>query len=874
MAKGNETTTKFKVDISELKKAMQDAKRSVAVANSEFKEASSSMEDWSKSSDGISAKLKQLNSNLKSQKSVLAEYEKTLEEVKKEYGENSNEAREYATKLNNQKAVVNKIQKEINGYEDALNEVTEAEKKSAKTGKSVADILDDVGDGAKDAEGGFTTLKGAIATFAGNALTGLANGLKDAVSSLFNLADETREYRTELAKLETAAKQSGASTDFIKNKWKDLGSVLGDEGAITEGLNNLVTAGFTTEKEMNAITGYLEGAAIKWKDTLKFEGLADGLQETLATGAAVGPFAELLERSGVNLEKFDKGLGKCKTSADQQNYVLQQLSKLGLNEVSESYREQNKDLIEANKANANYTDTMATLGKKVEPVTTAVKNGFNELLQKALELVGDVDMSKFTAKVEEGFKVLKDDVLPAVKDGLGWILDNKDAIIAGLAAIASGFVAFKVVTIIQGLVTAFNAWRIATEGMTIAQRLLNIAMSMNPIGIIISLIAALVAAFIVLWNKSDKFREFWINLWEKIKSGTKKVVDSVGKFFTETIPNFFKKLIDWIKDNWDTILVFLMNPFAGLFKYFYENNSKFKEFVDNAIKAIKELPSKIAEFFNKIPYYIGYAIGAALGKILSWGVNLYNFAKTEIPKFINKVVEFFKQLPSKVWTWLVNTVTKIATWGSNMVTKGKQAATNFINSVINFIKNLPSKVWSFLTQTVSKVVTWGTNLASKGKEAAKKLFDSIVNKIKNLPSELKSMGKDIVKGLWNGINDMTSWIANKIKGFGKGVTDGLKKFFKIKSPSRLMAEEVGRYLPEGIALGIDKNAKSVMNSMRNLATNTVGAARSGLSAGGTTGTVRGGVVNNFTQVINSPKQLSRADIYRQSNNLLGYAGGV
>ena len=209
-----------------------------------------------------------------------------------------------------------------------------------------------------------------------------------------------------------------------------------------------------------------------------------------------------------------------------------------------------------------------------------------------------------------------------------------------------------------------------------------------------------------------------------------------------------------------------------------------------------------------------------------------------------------------------------------MVTKGKQAATNFINSVINFIKNLPSKVWSFLTQTASKVVTWGTNLASKGKEAAKKLFNAVVNKVKEIPSKLKSIGSDIVKGLWNGINDMTGWIAKKIKGFGKGVTDGLKKFFKIKSPSRLMAEEVGRYLPEGIALGIDKNAKSVMNSMRNLATNTVGAARSGLTTGASTGTVRGGVVNNFTQVINSPKTLSRVDIYRQSKNLLGYAGGV
>jgi len=78
------TTTKFAVDISELKKAMQEAKRQVAVANSEFKAVSSSMDDWTKSTDGISAKLKQLDSNLKSQKTILGSLEEQYERTVKE----------------------------------------------------------------------------------------------------------------------------------------------------------------------------------------------------------------------------------------------------------------------------------------------------------------------------------------------------------------------------------------------------------------------------------------------------------------------------------------------------------------------------------------------------------------------------------------------------------------------------------------------------------------------------------------------------------------------------------------------------------------------------------------------------------------------
>ncbi len=772
-----DTTTKFKVDISELKKAMQEAKRHISIANSEFKAVSSSMDDWGKSSDGISAKLKQLRTVLSNQESILDSLEKQYNAVCEVQGENSMAADRLRIQMNNQKAVINKTRKEIDGFEKSLDDVTKAEKQAAKTGKTVAEVLDDMEKESEDAGEGFTTLKGAVATFAGNVLTGLANGVKNAIGDMLGLADATREYRTEVAKLETGAKAAGASTEFIREKWQDLTSVLGDEGAVTEGLNNLMAAGFTTEDSMNQVATMLEGAAIKFKDTLKFEGLSDGLQETLATGAAVGPFAELLERSGVNLEKFDAGLAKCKTSAEQQNYVLQQLSSLGLASVSEAYRTQNADLIAANKATADYEANMAALGEKVEPITTKVKEGFNGLLEKLLELVGNVDMDAFTAKIEEGFTILSDDVLPAVVDGLGWVIDNKDELIAGLTGIATAFLAFKVGTLIATVTTALQGMSAATAIAAVKQWLLNSALLANPIVLIVALIAGLIAAFVMLWKNNEEFRQFWIDLWEGIKEACGKAIDAIGKFFTETIPNFFKSVIDWIKANWQSILLFLINPFAGLFKYFYDNNTKFREFVDNAITYIKELPGKI-------------------------------------------------------WEWLLKTIAKIIEWRESMI--------------------------------------------QKAKDAGKKLVQSFIDYIKELPEKLKNIGLNIVQGLWNGINNAKDWLKKKIKSFVGNVTEWLKEFFGIHSPSTVMENMIGKWLPAGIAVGIDKNAKSVINSMKNLAVKTVNTARNGLSnAGGTIGTggTSGGIVNNFTQVINAPKTPNRLELYRDAKNLLGYVGG-
>lgn len=820
MPKNNETTTKFKVDISELKSAMQEARKQVAYANSEFKSVSSSMDDWSKSSDGISAKLKQLNSNLKSQESILNEYEKALEEVKKEYGDNSDEAREWATKLNNQQSVVNKIKKEISGYEESLQEVSKAEKIASKTGKDVADVLNDVGDEAKGAEDGFTTLKGAVATFAGNALTSLVGGLKDVVSNLINLSAETREYREDMNKLETAFTTAGFTTEDATKVYKDFYAVLGEEDRSVEAVNHLAKL-VDSEKDLQTWTDICTGVWATFGDSLPIEGLTEASNETAKTGQLTGVLADALNWAGVSEDEFQAKLDGLSTEQERQALITETLNGL-YSETADEYRKNNASVMEANKAQSDYTDTLAEMGEKVEPVMTTVKKGVTELLQEFLKLVGDVDMEAFTTKIEEAFGVLKDDVLPAVKDGLGWILANKDAVIAGIVAIGTGFVAWNVVSMIMGVVTAVKTLITALQtGKTVMQAL-NLVMNANPIGIIITAISALVAGFLYLWNTSDEFRNFWMGLWENLKSTVSVAIENIGLFFTETLPNFFKGLLDWIKANWQSLLLILVNPFAGLFKYFYDNNTKFKEFVDNAIIYIKELPSK-------------------------------------------------------VWTWLVNTINNVITWRNDMIAKAGEMALSFINKVIEFVKQLPEKIWTWLTNVITKVVTWGTNLASKGKEAGQKLMDSLIEKVKEIPDKMLSIGSDIVKGLWNGISDATQWLKDKISDFVGDVTSWLKDKFEIGSPSKLMAREIGKWLPAGVAVGIDDNAKTVMDSMKNLAIDTVGSARAGLQRATTTlgsnGVVTGGVVNNFYQTINSPKQLSRLDIYRQSKNLLEYAGG-
>ena len=911
MPRDNETTTKFKVDISDLKKAMQEAKQSVAVANSEFKAVASSMDDWRKSSEGLEAKLTQLKSNLKSQETILSSLEAQYAAVAAEQGEGSKAARDLEIKVNNQKAVVNSVVKEIQKYEGELSDLkAETALVEVSTDKA-SDAIEDMGKEAKDAEDGFTVLKGAVADFASNAVSTLIGGIKDAIGSFMGLADETREYRTEMGKLETAFTTAGFTTEAATDTYKDLYAVLGDEGQTVEAANMLAKL-CDTEEELAEWTNIATGVYGTFGNSLPIEGLAEAANETAKTGALTGSLADALNWAGVSEDDFQASLDGCTTEQERQALITETLNGL-YSEAADTYKENNKNIMDANKANSDYTDTMAAMGEKIEPVMVTVKEGFNSLLQEALKLVEGVDLEAFSAKVKEGFQVLTDEVIPKVKEGLGWIIDHKDIIIAGLSAVVAGFMAFQAISFIQSIPTMLGTLKTAVMGV-------NAALAANPIGIVVAAIAALVAAFIYLWNNCEGFRNFWINLWENIKEIFNIAVEGVVKFFTETLPEVFNSAIEWIKNFADSAIQFISELPAKIWTWLQNAANNVVQWAADMVAKAKEMGSNflnsVVQFFSELPYKLGYALGLAIGQILQWGIDIYTFATTKVPEFIDKVIEFFKTLPEKVWTWLVNTMTKIKTWGTNAINSAKDTGKKFIDNVINFVKGLPakvkewltktltniktwgvnaynsaketgkkfidnvisfvkelpSKVYTWLSTTLSKVTTWGSDLAKKGKEAAKDLFDNIVDTIKELPSKLLDIGSDIVEGLWNGISNMSGWISSKISSFGDGVLSGIKDFFGINSPSKVMADEVGKWIPEGIAVGIEKNAKSALNSMKDLAVNSVSSARNGLAGG--VSTAGSSVVNNFYQTNNSPKALSRLEIYRQSKNLLSYAGGA
>jgi len=243
--------------------------------------------------------------------------------------------------------------------------------------------------------------------------------------------------------------------------------------------------------------------------------------------------------------------------------------------------------------------------------------------------------------------------------------------------------------------------------------------------------------------------------------------------------------------------------------------------LQTASQGASNVITTVVNFFNQLPCEIGHALGYVIGKMIEFGLNAINWVTTEVPKIIDNIVTFFSELPGKVWTWLCNTITNIVNWGIDMYQKASQYASNAIDAVVNFFTTLPGKVWTWLGNTVNKVASWGANLRSKGAEAAGNLVGAVVSGVGSLPSRMLEVGKNIVHGVWNGICNAAGWFKSQVRSFFSGIVDGVKDALGIHSPSRVFADEVGKWIPPGIGEGVSdqmpKLEKQTESEMQELA---------------------------------------------------------
>ena len=362
----------------------------------------------------------------------------------------------------------------------------------------------------------------------------------------------TREYRAQMGLLDSAFQASGHSSTEAKNTYSELNAVLGDTEQAVEAAQHIALIA-DNEKEMNELVAIGTGVFSNFGASLPLEGLYEAINHTASLGEVQGSLADALEWSGITVEDFNGQLEKCTTEEERQDLIMKTL-KDTYGEAATQYQATNKDVMEARKAQERLTDAFSELGRVGEPILTAIKNGVAKMVTAAVPHL--------------------ENLIKKVKDAKKWMQENKNTVdkwkaaIVGAAASAASFV------VILKWSSIMSKAKTALLGVRTAVLLLNAAMKANIIGLIVSLVIGLVAAFITLWKNNEQFRNFWINLWAKIKSTCASAVS-------------------WIKNKFND----LKGVVSNVGKWFGDIKKSISDKIDGAWQSVKKAIDKIKKLF-------------------------------------------------------------------------------------------------------------------------------------------------------------------------------------------------------------------------------------------------------------------------------------
>lgn len=345
----------------------------------------------------------------------------------------------------------------------------------------------------------------------------------------------SREYRTEMGKLDTAFVTNGHSSDAAKKTYQDLQAVLGETDVSVEAANHLAVM-TDNEKDLQTWTDICTGVFATFGDSLPIEGLTEAANETAKVGEVTGPLADALNWAGISEDEFNDKLAKCSTEQERQKLIMETLNNT-YKSASDQYKKTNKDVMDANSAQERLNGAMAELGRVGEPILTAVKNAVAGMVEAAVP-----KLESFIRKI---------------KDMRKWMKENKTTVDIMKAGVVAATVAVSGFVAVMGFSSAMKKASAAIKLVTVAMKALNVAMKANVIGIIITLIAALVAGFLYLWKNNEGFRNFWISMWDKIKSACGSATKWIKSKFNDlkgavkTVQDSFGKIKSAITDKMD-----------------------------------------------------------------------------------------------------------------------------------------------------------------------------------------------------------------------------------------------------------------------------------------------------------------------------------
>lgn len=379
---------------------------------------------------------------------------------------------------------------------------------------------------------------------------------------------------------------------------------------------------------------------------------------------------------------------------------------------------------------------------------------------------------------------------------------------------------------------------------------LSATMMANPIAIVIAAIAALVAAFIYLWNTNEEFRQFWIRLWNEIKEVAVQVWTAVSQFLVSA----WNGIRNTAVAVWNGIRDFFSGLWAGIKTLFTTVVTAISTFLVGAWNGIR---ATVMAVWNAISAFLG---------------SVWNGIKSVITNVVNGIRTFLQS----AWNGIKTTITTVMNAIRTVISTVWNGIRTIISTVLNGIRGTVNSVWNGIRNTISSVVNGIKNAVSSAfnamwsgiRSTISGIYNTIrdglgnaVNYITGLASAGWRWGADIINGIVNGIRSCIGAVANAVTD----VSNTIRSHLHFSVPDEGPLTDFESWMPDfmsGLAEGIEKSRGMVKAAVNSVAADMVISPQMAVADGGVmtgTGTSGGadltaGIVAALKDVLGDQKE--------------------
>ena len=681
-----------------------------------------------------SQSLKQLTETVDKQESVLTQLKNKYRDLYLTHGKNSTEAKECA--------------KEIDRLSSELKEnktkLTEAERAADKFDKTLDDVSDSSNDASNSMSDSFKKIGAAVTAYF--AVDKVVNFGKQVVEAAANVSAEASAFEqimggysdTAQKKMNEIADNTGmvASrlTPYMTSmtaKFKGLGFDIGEATDLaSDGLNLAADAAafwdMSLDDSMSHLNSFVNGS---------YEG-----------GEAIGLFANDTQMASYAVSQ---GLVKQTKDWASLDEATKQATRL---EYAQNMMKASGAVGQAAKESSQYANVQANLNEKWRQFKAQIgepllENVVNPAMQK---LSGLVD------KASTGFQDLQK-----------WVSENKTllSVLGGvIGAVAVGMETFAIKTKIAAIASEMHKAAALKEKLAVLG--LNGAMLTSPVTWIVAGIVALIAVFVILWNKCEGFRNFWINLWDKIKTAFAPVIEFVKSSFESFKEKLQTGIVPALQDLWAAIKEKVLPVLSLIWDYV-------QIYIQPAFERLKTGLGNIKIVFQTIFTVIKTIVSTAFENIKTVITTVWNNIKIVISTVLDVIKNIIK---------LATSIIKGDWKGAWEAIKG------IFSSIWNGIKGIVSNVWN----------------------AIKSIFSNNLNAIKSSVSTVFNGVKAVIQNTINGAKNIVKSGLDAIKNFFSKLK---LKFPSIKLPHFSIKGSFSLKPPSVPKLSVDWYAKAMKNAM-------------------------------------------------------------